>query len=450
MLRFYPSYEHIMNQYRHIGANQTGIMHGIIAPMVHMPPEPCLKSMTGRMPHYHKITYNDPEKHVEYHLSGYGMYNEEALIKLIGESVERYAPVGTERIFHDKVVYASYREISKRGKAMPLEYLNLFSQEQQKTLSELMPFYSPRHATQDDAIGWISCASLTRPGENIWVPIQMLLVGFVQDSGEKLFTPSFSTGTASHRSLKKALLNALVEYVQIDAFIISWYAMRKARRVIIDDPDVLDCFEKCGLGQSSPYEVIPLLITLPDMDLPVFLVALRRKDKKFPYFITGTQGDLNPSNGVLRGTMEATAIIFMHIFNALFDPEKIEFSNTNSMFSDLDTNVLYYGVPDKADEIEGLLNAMTEGTIKLSEIESRYEGDTDAQIAHLIREIAKVSEYAVYADITPPEIIDKGWSVARVFIPELCAMCLPGFPFMNHPRLQKYGGVKNEYPHPLP
>lgn len=164
MLRFYPSYEHIMNQYRHIGANQTGIMHGIIAPMVHMPPEPCLKSMTGRMPHYHKITYNDPEKHVEYHLSGYGMYNEEALIKLIGESVERYAPVGTERIFHDKVVYASYREISKRGKAMPLEYLNLFSQEQQKTLSELMPFYSPRHATQDDAIGWISCASLTRPG----------------------------------------------------------------------------------------------------------------------------------------------------------------------------------------------------------------------------------------------------------------------------------------------
>ncbi|MGI6363122.1 MAG: YcaO-like family protein [Bacillota bacterium] len=452
MLRFYPSFDHVMNQYRYLGGNQTGIMHGVIAPMVHMPPEPCLKSMTGRMPNYHKITYNDPHKHVEYHLSGYGMYNEEAFIKLIGESIERYAPVSTEVAFRQQVVYASFKEISKRGKVMPLEYLNLYSQEQQKTLAGMLPEYSPAHATEDDLMGWIECPSLMYPGENIWVPMQLLLIGFVRNQrvGEKFFTPAFSTGTASHRSLNKALLNALVEYVQIDAFIISWYSKRKARRVIIDDADVLKCLDRCGLGQDSPYEIIPWLVTLPDMDLPVYLIILRRKDSKLPYLIVGTQGDLNAANGLLRGTMESTAIIFMHMFNALFDPEKIEFSNTKSAFADLDTNVLYYGVPDKAEELDKLLEEMTGETILLSEIPSRWEDDVDKQVAHLLREISKVSEYAVYVDITPPEIMDKGWSVIRVFIPELCTMCLPGFPFKNHPRLQKYGGVSNEYPHPLP
>ena len=452
MLRFYPSFDHILAQYRYIGGNQTGIMHGVIAPMVHMPPEPCLKSMTGRMPNYHKITYNDPQKHVEYHLSGYGMYNEEALIKLIGESVERYAPVSTEKIFRDKVVYSSYKEMTKRGKVMPLKYLNIFSSEQQKVLAELMPVYSPKHATEDDIIGWVNCPSLIHPGENVWVPMQMLLIGFVrnEEAGEKFFTPAFSTGTASHRSLEKALLNALVEYVQIDAFVISWYTMRKAKRVIIDDPDVLSCMRKCGLGQDSPYEVIPLLVTLPDMDLPVYLIVLKRRDNKLPYLIVGTQGDLNAANGILRGTMEATAIIFMHMFNALFDPEKIEFSNTKSAFADLDTNVLYYGVPDKQKEVETLLDKITGPAINLSEIPSRWEEDVNAQIAHLLREVAKVSEYAVYIDITPPEVMNKGWSVIRVFIPELCAMCLPGFPFLSHPRIQEYGGVINEYPHPLP
>lgn len=452
MIRFYPSYEHIMNQYRYIGGNQTGIMHGVLAPMVHMPPEPCLKSVTGRMPNYHKITFNDPEKHVEYHLSGYGMYHEEALIKLIGESVERYSSVSTEKLLREKAVYCSYKEMKKQGKVMPLEYLNIFSAEQQKTLAQMMPAYSPEHATEDDIIGWIKCASLVHPGEDVWVPMQILCIGFVKNSekGEKFFTPSFSTGTASHRSLKKALLNALVEYIQIDSFVLSWYTKQKSKRVIIDDPDVLKCFEACGLGKDSPYEVIPLLVTMPDMDLPVYLNVLKRKDKKLPYLIVGTQGDLNAKNGVLRGSMEATAIIFMHMFNALFDPEKIEFSNTTSAFADLDTNVLYYGVPDKAKEIDALLEQLTGETIKLSEIESRWENDVDAQISHLLREVSKVSEYAVYVDITPPEVIEKGWSVVRTLIPELCGMCLPGFPFKNHPRMKKFGGVTNEYPHPLP
>lgn len=64
--------------------------------------------------------------------------------------------------------------------------------------------------------------------------------------------------------------------------------------------------------------------------------------------------------------------------------------------------------------------------------------------------LKKISKYAVYLDITPPEVISQGWSVMRVFIPELCTMCMPGIPYSNHPRLNQFGGVSNEFPHPLP
>ncbi len=38
----------------------------------------------------------------------------------------------------------------------------------------------------------------------------------------------------------------------------------------------------------------------------------------------------------------------------------------------------------------------------------------------------------------------------RVMIPELIEMCIPEFSFENHPRMKQYGGVINEYPHPMP
>jgi hypothetical protein len=70
MITYYPYFDHIMEEFRHIGGGQGGILQGVIAPMVKTPPEPRLRSMTGNMPHYHKLTFDDPENNVSYHNSG--------------------------------------------------------------------------------------------------------------------------------------------------------------------------------------------------------------------------------------------------------------------------------------------------------------------------------------------------------------------------------------------
>lgn len=189
---------------------------------------------------------------------------------------------------------------------------------------------------------------------------------------------------------------------------------------------------------------------MPDTDIPVYMAILKRKDRKVPYMVVGTQGDMDAEYGVLRGIMESTAIISMNTFMMIFDAEKFDFALKESAFTDLDTNVYFYGAPSKIKEKDEIIQHLSGEDILLSDIPSMRGCSTDEILAKLISEVKKISEYAVYLDITPPEVSDKGWSVIRVFIPEICGMCLPGFPFSNHPRVKQYGGITNVFPHPLP
>lgn len=452
MLNYYPHFLHIMEEFKNMSGGQSGILQGIFAPIVKIPPEPYLKLMTCNMPYYHKLTFNDPHKDVQYHISGYGIYNEEAFVKLLGESVERYAPIITESIFRKQAVYASYNEIKNKGKALPLEYINIFSIEQQKTIHSIIPSYSENYINDDEIISWISCPSLLYPGENIWIPLQLMFVGYVKDvkKKENCVTPSFSTGTAAHRTVKKALLNSIIEYIQIDSFILSWYTERKCKQIKIDDPVILSILENVGLGTDCPYEITPFYTTLQDLDLPTVMVAIKKKNTNFPNFIIGVQGDLDIRNAIVRGIFEAAAIISMNIYGIIYDTNTVFFANKNSAFADLDTNVFYYGAPENNNIVNRILNNLSGEKIALSLFKKWNNISIDDQLAHLIHQLKGISQYAVYLDITPPELHKKNWSVIRTLIPELCGMCFPGFPFLNHPRMKKYGDVTNGYPHPLP
>ena len=49
---------------------------------------PRMQTMTAPITTYHKILLGEKTE-IQYHLSGYGVYREEALIRLLGEAIER-------------------------------------------------------------------------------------------------------------------------------------------------------------------------------------------------------------------------------------------------------------------------------------------------------------------------------------------------------------------------
>lgn len=451
VLRYHPAFHHVLREFASLCGQQCGITEAVIAPVAAVRGEPYLAAVTGRMPAYHRLVLRDPQKEMQYHLSGYGLYPEEAVVRFLGESVERYAAVMAAGVCSDRIVYASRAELEGQGTVLPLEYLNLLAPDQQRRLASLIHDFAPDAADAGDPLAWVRCPSLVRPGEEVWVPAQLFFLAFRPQAGHphKTVVPSFSTGTAAHRTAIQALVNALIEAIQTDAFVIRWYARLPARRVVVDDPAVLEVLDRLGLGPDSAYEIIALDYGLPDLPLPVFGVFLRRKDTRIPHVTFGVQGGWDPRRALVRAVMEAQAVQSLGLFKALFDPVSYHIAVSDSAYTDLDTNVLFFASDQRSEEKDRLLAEAVAGEVALSEF-PQGPRDPEDQLAGLVQAVARVSRYAVFLDITPPELHPRGWHVMRVLIPELVPMCLPGFPYEQHPRLRQFGGVCNPYPHPLP
>jgi thiazole/oxazole-forming peptide maturase SagD family component len=446
----YPGIGAVLSRYARVGGNQAGILPAMLVSAAATRGEPYLRTATASMPQYHRLALDDPHMEMQYHLTGYGCTNEDAVARLTGEAVERYAAMMAMKLFEDRVEYSSRRELSARASCVPLDYLGIFDKDQQRLISRMMPPYHDEPPGEDDVIAWISCPSLTRPGCDVYVPAQLMFLGFrpSPEAKDKMFTPSFSTGTAAHTSLGKAMLNALVEAVQIDAFIINWYTQTPVPAVDIGE-DGARLLAMAGLQPDGPYDARVSCLSRPELPLPNLGVTLVRKASRLPYIAFGLQADRDPAQALMRGAAESTAVLALGRLSTIFDLPRVHFAEHGSAFTDLDTNVLYYASPRDARDKRQLIESRVRGSMQLSDL-PRYADSDDAAIRRLILELAAVSKWATYLDITPPELADTPWKVVRVLIPELLSMCLPGFPPRAHPRLRQYGGVSNVAPHPLP
>ncbi len=448
---FYPTHQHLFNRYRKVGAEQSGILRSLINnPTRITNSELDTLTLSATIPQYHKLCVAGHAS-ISYHLSGYGLHNEEALIRLMGEAIERYSLVANALPYLPRVVYASYRDISKEGEVIPWEYLHLFSGEDYKKLEKTQYAYL-RPLGEDDIVGWVRCPSLLDPGREIWMPMQMLFIGYKaakMTKGEAPFTMGFSTGTASHTSVEKALLNAILEFIEIDALMINWYTQRKADRVVIDNPEISRAFPWIHDPQAG-YELQLLDLTLPDpLQAHTFGCALRNRKEERPFIVYGAQAELNPIKGAYRGIMEALAISVLGFLGPLYTPSLFVRSANPDHFDDLDLNVHFYLNPKNATLKRAILDTtIGDKTKNLSSLPNRSTGNSKEDLMGLIGALKEFSQYAVYLNVTPPEVMELGWSVMRVYIPELVTMCLPGIPYSRHPRLKDR--ITNDYPHALP
>jgi len=450
-LLHYPYAAHLVeNVLKPICSEHGGIVRSLLVSPVKYSEDLAIQSVVAQMPAYHKVLLN-PNLNMQYHLSGYGTYYEEALIRLAGEAIERYSLMVAQYTLSDHIRYATYEEVARDGRVVPFEYLRPFTDADYEKLNQGQ-YHGLKRLEKSDVVGWVRCPSLFSPGSEIWVPAQMLFVGykFSRERSEVAFCPGFSTGTAAHTSTAKALQNALLESIEIDALMLHWYTDLKAPAVAIDDPTVTRLVPRLFAADSG-YEVLALdLRVLEGVDAHVFGSVLLNREVERPLIVFGAQGHLDPARGFYRGLMEAVAIAFLGIYGPLYLPAEYLAPTAGSGFTDLDKNVAFFASPEDAAEKRAVIRNLVGGKAVLSGLKSHATADTRADTARLVRQLSRVSEYGVYLDVTPPETRSRGWHVMRVFLPELVTMCVPGVPYRQHPRFLRYGGVRNEYPQPLP
>lgn len=446
MIKYYPSHKNVLNKYNSLCGHQTGIMDSIIVMQANSVIAQNINTCTSMLPDYHKILLGDNAE-VNYHLSGYGIYRDEAIIRLLGEGVERYALFTANLYFEEKLKYASYNQLKEKypNNVIPFEYVKIYSDEDCNKLNSLGIL---ENITEDDILSWVLLPSLFDREKEYYVPAQNFFLSHIirREKKEKVFIGGFSKGSASHKNIKLALKSAITEIVECDACMIKWYTDSKVKEVVIDD-DVLNETINTIL-RDIDYKIRVFDYTIDKKLGYVFTVMLINKNEKSPYIVVGASSGLNPKKVIYRAFMEALAILTLNINGPLSMPADYLETKYQKTYLNLDSNVNYWASLDDKDKKLKFINSKVTEKIELKKYKN-LEENTDLE--YLFNGLYNISKYAVYLDITPTEIADKDLHVMRVYVPELVQMSMPAFPYSKHPRIIKNGGISNnEFPHPLP
>ncbi len=441
----YPLKTWLHEKFKTIGSPQTGLLKAAVIANLDML-MPKIFSFGGDMAEFHRLLGFEEE--IQYHIGGYGIFYEEAFVRVMSEALERYCLMFYPHFIQDEIVYASYAELKSSGEnIVPFRYFQLFSEHDYK--KHRFPFHPP---SKEDICGWLPTPSLFSPNKEIYVPAQLLVPGYRinKKKGEKRWAPGFSTGSASHITVQNALLNALMEYIEIDAYMIHWFTKRPAPRIDYQGSVLEEIITE--IMDTNILEPILLYHTLPDLPIPTISSFIVNKKGMLPAVTAGSQTDLDPLHCAYRSLMEATAVTLLGMGGYIYQPLLFFGEKDYTKITDLDSNVSFYAEPNNQAVSLSLIKEITDPnrTIHIDDLPQVTSRKPDDQLQFTLKQLNKVSQYAVTTEITTPDIAELGFRVVKVFIPELNYMTLPSYPYTNHPRILSYGGVQNQYPHPLP
>lgn len=391
------------------------------------------------IPSYFKIM-NNTLYDMSYHISGYGQSNEEALTRCLGETVERYSFMSSHWLIKDRLITSTYNELKTKKEAdvLPLEYINIFSRND-KNFNFL---------EKNDIVEWIKLKNYCN-SRDIYYPIALISTDI---SAEKYNFPAMSTGTATHISYERALINALTEQLQIHLFMTSWYGLKKMP--IIDLKKIPSSIKSIlrETFSNNDIEIIVLDCSLEEINFFNYVTILKSKNRKFPYCAIGLQGGLCAEKALLRSIMEASAIYInlqeMYLYK---EPliNKLNSKNTLDQYN-LDAPFLFWANYIDMEKKEKILTTLIDFNNK-KEIEYKEEFSIEKQLSILLKYFTKKLNYFSVIEISSLDSYKYGYKTVRCIAPELVTMNYPAMAYENHPYFKSNGGIKNgNFTHPLP
>jgi thiazole/oxazole-forming peptide maturase SagD family component len=387
------------------------------------------------------------DKPGSYHIGGTGIFPHEALIRTLGESVERYAQMVSGAVGRPMRM-ASWHEMRSAGLAVPrTEQLEFFTAEQHETKGFRFDRFDP-----DAALAWVRAAALPGGGER-WLPAQLVLVGYHprRDRGEPWLIPAVTTGTAAHTNPLLALRGALLELIQIDAAMGHWYGPARAPEIILDERAA--AIRAIGGEHFSPHRPPPRFHWIPSPDMPGLTVAcvLEGPPGHAPAAAVGLGVDLCLPAALYKAMLEAVGVFQLAKVTLL--QERIGAPEANAPIDadaimDLDTNVAYYADPAHAPKLEEKFGGVP--PVRASDLPGDVERDTLEEVRLLARAFRETGKDLSYLDLTTPEVAALGFVALRAWSPDLLGMPLPSAPALGNPRMRHYGGPGHQQPHPYP
>ncbi|WP_269859375.1 YcaO-like family protein [Streptomyces sp. RPT161] len=380
-----------------------------------------------------------------YHIGGFGFLPFESRIRVLGETLERYAGHSVVREGRLPVVMASHAELVDCGEpVIDSAALNLFDSAQLNR--ENFP-YQP--FDPNAAMGWVRVPSLLDHTESL-VPAQQFLLGYVPADTEPWLVSAVTTGTAAHTVPDAALRGGLYELIQLDTAMGHWYGNTES--VLIEADERLAAL-KGFLDRHYASTVAPEFHYLPNPDLPGFTVAclLRSPNNAVPALSCGLGSGASLERAMYRALLETVGVHALAGWSLLehaTDPAAGPVEDQLAGMFDLESNVGYYASRDGAQLVE---RRFAQHVRKPA---SDLPADDTRQPREIVRSVVdafrSTGKHLFWADLTTADIRQLGFTVMRVWSPDTLSLPLPSAPPAAHPRFADYGGFVNPLPHPYP
>lgn len=267
-------------------------------------------------------------------------------------------------------------------------------------------------------LSWVQCTDL-RSSRTVYVPTDFVFYGTPQ------LVFGNSSGCASGSSGPEAILHALMELVERDAFLLHWYARLTARRIKLESLHDLECRTLVARLRSQGLELMIFDLRV-DLPFPVVLaVALGNRDA-FGAFSVATGASMDPISAARKAIQEVS------ILNHGFEARSRKAANGRlknapkdfSLIRSMDDHALLYGNPVMRPTVDFLIDSAPNATFAdcfdpwISERPESLDLSDDVRF---VQDVLASRGYptVLYFDQTMHQGAKLGVSTARVIVPGL-------------------------------
>lgn len=372
--------------------------------------------------------------------SGFSFDKKLALVKVLGETLERYSL----DIYKPKIVAkGSITEISKLGQYLkPLE-ISPFSVRQLKQRKN-----SKFVIKNNSKFSWSEAVFLNK-NKKILIPSQLISFNHSLIDGEPVIMPINSTGTAFGLTFDDTLDRALCEIIERDAFVISYLNKLPSPKIDLKSLNDTKINKILDILGRYKLEVFVLDLTM-DIGIPVFGALVIDKTGLGPAISLGLKAGWETKNCII-GAIEESLMTRSWIRDKSFyiNPKSKKVIEIES----IEQRALLWFPTQMIEHLDFWLK--NKNIIKID-----TKKKSDNELEKTLKSLIDNGMSIIYKDITPKVIKNAGFFVIRTLIPELQPLYLnEKYKFLGSKRLYevppKLGFAKqsesglNKIPHPF-
>ena len=352
---------------------------------------------------------------------------EQSKLVSVLEVIERYA--GLLPRSKRTMVQASYHQLMKQGqRALDPTTLGLHSPEQYEWYQQNhhCRFLVPYHP--DRVCNWVWGYSFQAQAPML-IPEHCAYYGVPTREENPAFVFDVSNGCALGNCLEEAIFHGMMEVVERDAFLLTWYAQLKVPRLHL--PSVTDPLIRLlveHLEHHSGYTIHALNITLDHAIPCLCLLGIDEQNREDVPKVHVTAGSHpHPEQALLRGLRELATVLTMPGQMLQEDrTQALEMFADANLVQEMDHHPLVYYLPEAFDRLHFLCHTQQPQTFQEA-FESFYHQppermDLRDDLEFFINFYLDRNTDVIVVDQTAPEHLPCGLRCVKVLMPGMLPM----------------------------